>query len=241
MRFMATSTENTPTSVRGVIKDITEQHQKERQIEVFDRVLRHNLRNDLNLIRGTAETVASKTTGEIADHNTQIMSKSDRLLETVSVQRDIMEILRDDPAYEEFDIAAILEQVAASMREQYPQAELTVESPARLSVEASSHFTRAVEEVVQNAIEHNDVRQTSVQLVAEQTDDAIHVQIADNGPPIPEMERDVLVEPRERTPLYHGSGLGLWFVKLIIFRSNGEIWFDENDPHGNIITIEIPE
>lgn len=240
MIFMATTAENPSTSVRGVIKDITEQHEQERQIEVFDRVLRHNLRNDLNLIRGTAETVASKTTAEIADLSTQIVSKSDRLLETVSVQRDIMAILRDDPEYEAFDLEDVLQQVAAKMSDQYPAAELTVECPAGLSVEASSHLTRAVTELVQNAIEHNDVRQTEVQLVAQQTDDATYIEIADNGPPIPDMERDVLIEPRERTPLYHGSGLGLWFVKLIIFRSNGEITFAENEPHGNIITIEIP-
>ena len=241
LTFMPTSGAGSPTAVRGVIRDITDQHEKQRQIDVFDRVLRHNLRNDLNLIRGAAETIASETSGEVADHSERIVEKGDRLLKTVSVQRDIMETLRNDPEYTDFDIERVLQQVAANMGETYPQAELTVECPAALSVEASSQFIRAVEELVQNAIEHNDVRSPAVQLAAEQTHHAIRVQIVDNGPVIPEMEREVLVEPEERTPLYHGSGLGLWFVKLIIFRSSGEIKFDENEPNGNIITIKIPK
>lgn len=241
LTFMPTAAGGIPTAVRGVIRDITDQRQKQQQIEVFDRVLRHNLRNDLNLIRGTAETIESKTSGEIANHSEQIIEKGDRLLKTVSVQRDIMETLRMDPEYKDINIERVLQQVASNMGQRYSQAEVTVECPADLSVEASSQFTRAIEELVQNAIEHNDDRPPIVQLAAEPTDHAIRVQIIDNGPAIPEMEREVLVEPEERTSLYHGSGLGLWFVKLIIFRSNGEIMFDKNEPNGNIITTTIPK
>lgn len=241
LSFISPVAERGVTAVRGVIKDTTDREEKQRQIDVFDRVLRHNLRNNLNLIGGTAETIASRATGEIAEYSQQIIEKSDRLLKTISIQRDIMAVLRNDPQYETIDIDRALQRVAAEMSNSYTEADLTVDSHTDLSVEASTHLMRAVRELIKNAIEHNDARPAAVWLTAEHTDDGVCVQIADNGPSIPDMERDVLVEPRERTPLYHGSGLGLWFVKLIVFRSNGEIRFDENDPNGNIIRIIIPE
>ena len=72
------------------------------------------------------------------------------------------------------------------------------------------------------------------------TDEAVRIAIADSGPPIPEMERDVLGDDGEETPLYHGGGLGLWLVKLLIARSGGTITVAENSPAGNIVRIELP-
>lgn len=238
--FISTPTEDSATSVRGVIKDITDQREKQRQINVFDRVLRHNLRNNLNVIRGTAETIESHTTGEITEYGAQIRSKSDRLLETAAKQREIMDVLRKEPEHESIAVESVLQQVATVMRRKHPDAELTVDCPTGVSLKASSRVSQALKELVENGIVHNDHHPVEVHLAAEQHEDALRVTVADNGPAIPEMERGVLVKPQERTPLYHGSGLGLWLVKLIISRSNGEITFDEGSMNGNTITIEFP-
>ncbi len=239
--FISTPTEDSATSVRGVIKDITEEREKQQQINVFDRVLRHNLRNDLNVIRGTAESIESSAAGEIAEYGEQIISKSDRLLKAAAKQRDIMDVLRQEPEHKSIAIESVLRQVATVMRRKYPDAELTVDCPTGLSLEASGRLPQALKELVENGILHNDRREAEVRLAAEQGDGSVRVTIADNGPPIHEMERDVLVKPQERTPLYHGSGLGLWLVKLIVSRSNGEITFGESSLDGNTITIEFPQ
>jgi PAS domain S-box-containing protein len=49
----------------GIQDDITAQKRRERLIEVLDRVLRHNLRNDMNVIEGFADVIARKTDGEV--------------------------------------------------------------------------------------------------------------------------------------------------------------------------------
>lgn len=239
--FSPTSSEESSTAVQGIIRNITQQQEQEQQIEVFDRVLRHNLRNNLNLIRGAAEMIESEATPDIADYSEQIIEESDRLLDAATKQRDIMDILREEPEYENFAIEPLLQQIVSDMTSKHPQAELTVECPANLSVEASGRLRQALEELIENAIQHNDIRPAEVQISADQTEQSINIHIADNGPQIPEMEQDVLVKPQERTPLYHGSGLGLWLVKLIVSRSNGKITFRQNSPDGNIINIEIPK
>jgi len=40
-------------------------------------------------------------------------------------------------------------------------------------------------------------------------------------------------------PLYHGSGLGLWLINWIVKRSGGTLEFSENQPRGNVVTIEL--
>jgi len=236
----STPTEDSATSVRGVINDITGQHEKQRQINVFDRVLRHNLRNDLNVIRGMAEMIESNASNKMAESSQRIIAKSNQLLKSATKQRDIMEVLREEPEQKTMIVESILQQVATVMRQKHPDAELTVDCPSEVTLEASDRLPQALNELVENGIIHNDCRTAEVQLTAEQCSNALHISVTDNCSPIPEMEQDVLVEPQERTPLYHGSGLGLWLVKLIVSRSNGKITFEESSPDGNTITIKLP-
>lgn len=53
------------------------------------------------------------------------------------------------------------------------------------------------------------------------------------------MELDLLMDEAEETPLYHGTGLGLWLVKLITARSGGTITIEEQSPAGNIVGFEL--
>lgn len=65
------------------------------------------------------------------------------------------------------------------------------------------------------------------------------VEIADNGPDIPEEEVNVLMYEYEVKPLYHGSGLGLWLVNWIVRQSGGTLTFEQNEPPGRIVSIEL--
>jgi C4-dicarboxylate-specific signal transduction histidine kinase len=55
------------------------------------------------------------------------------------------------------------------------------------------------------------------------------------------MERNVLTDELEQTPLYHGSGLGLWLVNVIVTRSGGVLSIAENSPTGNVVGIELQQ
>jgi signal transduction histidine kinase len=71
-------------------------------------------------------------------------------------------------------------------------------------------------------------------------DERVRIEVADDGPRIPEMERRILVRGSKIEPLFHGSGLGLWLVYWIVTRSDGTLTFHENEPRGNRIRIELP-
>ncbi|MFB6228043.1 MAG: ATP-binding protein [Halobacteriales archaeon] len=76
-------------------------------------------------------------------------------------------------------------------------------------------------------------------ITVSQNSESVQIAIADHGPCIPEVERDLLSDRTKQTQLDHGSGLGLWLVKLITARSGGTITIEENSPVGNIVSIDI--
>jgi len=68
----------------------------------------------------------------------------------------------------------------------------------------------------------------------------VAVTVADDGPGMPDLDREVLVSGRAIESLSHGSGLGLWLVYWIVHRSAGSITVLDRDPRGTRVTMSLP-
>jgi PAS domain S-box-containing protein len=224
----------------GFQQDVTERKQRQEQLAVLDRVLRHNLRNDMNVIRGHAETIQAKASEEIAASAGKIVDKGEELLELAEKERHITTLLREEPTLTEITLYDSLQTIVSKVRSDYPDATIAVDCSEDVTVQATTQLDQAIKELLTNAIDHNDSPSPEASVTVTRTDESVQVAIADTGPGIPEMERNVLANELEQTPLYHGSGLGLWLVNLVIARSGGTISVDENSPAGNIVRIELP-
>mgnify|MGYP006282471859 FL=1 len=221
-------------------REITARKERQQQLELFDRVLRHNLRNDMNVIRGSADTIQSKGSGDVTWLAGQIHEMCDKLLATTEKQREITQLLREPPTQSEIELQPILREVQSNLASTYPDATIHIDCGNTTRLQAGDKFVYALEELITNAIIHNDGDNPSVAVTVSQSAEQIQITVADNGPRIPEMERDVIQNPENRNPLYHGSGLGLWLVKLIVSRSGGTVQFVETDKRGNSIAVTIP-
>jgi signal transduction histidine kinase len=104
-------------------------------------------------------------------------------------------------------------------------------------------LSTAVYQVMENAVEHNDNAEPHVTVCADYAgdrEDMIRLQVADDGPGIPETERELIDEEREITQLRHASGLGLWLVDWVLGQSGGSVAFDANEPRGTVVTLSVP-
>jgi PAS domain S-box-containing protein len=222
----------------GFQQDVTDRKQRERQLEVLSRVLRHNLRNELNVIQGQAETIQWRASGGTADRASAILDTGKTLMELAEKERAITELLMDKPQIERRDVGDIVRRIAEEVREEFPDASITIECPADVTASVSRRFGDAIEELLTNAAAHND---SSPQVVVTVTpeDGVVQIDICDDGHVIPAAERDVLLGTGDKSPTYHGSGLGLWLVNLIIARSDGTITHESVEPTGNVIGISI--
>jgi PAS domain S-box-containing protein len=223
----------------GFQQDVTERKQRQEQLAVLDRVLRHNLRNDMNVIRGHAETIQAKASEEIAVSADKIVDKGEELLQLAEKERHITTLLREEPMVTEIKLCDRLETIVSNVKSDYPDATVTVDCADEVTVRATTQLDQAIEELLINAICHNDSPSPEVSVTVSLTAETVQISIADSGPRIPDMERNVLVNELKQTPLYHGSGLGLWLVNLVVTRSGGTISVEENSPAGNIVTVEL--
>jgi PAS domain S-box-containing protein len=229
--------------VRGVVatmRDVTQRQERERQLDVLSRVLRHNLHNDMNVILGNAATLAENTSGTDRERAEVIAETGRDLLDLTDKQKRITELLSEPRIVQSVELTDLLGQTVDQLRDSHPRATIALSLPERVEVRAISEITVAVEQLVENAVEHNDSTPPVVEVDVRTGRETVTVEVADNGPGIPEQERTILTDNDAIEPLYHGSGMGLWLVNWIVTHSGGTLDFEENSPRGSVVSLTLP-
>ncbi|MFC7227604.1 PAS domain S-box protein [Salinirubellus salinus] len=221
----------------GFQRDVTERKRRETLVSVLNRVLRHNLRNDMTVVRGHAALLASEYDGPVAESGETIAETAEELVALSEKARTLEQVADDpgDPA--ERDPVTVAESVVDRVREQYPEADIAVRTAAESvpPVLGTDRLERALFEVVENAAQHAGAAST-VRVVVATDDDGVTVRVSDEGPGLASNERAVL-DGRSETPLEHGTGLGLWLANWIVTGIGGEL--EVVDPEGEGTTLEV--
>lgn len=207
-----------------------------RLTEIFGRLLRHNLRNDLTVIQGYIELLMDEIERPATDseHLRQTLS---RLITLAEKSKELRQIAQMDPHFDELSVTALLDENVAALEEAYPAATFTVSAPEEVRLLAFPSLETAVHELLENVAKHAGADPTA-SVSVDSSADAVTIEIADNGPGLPENERQVLQGERE-TPLDHGRGIGLWIVWWIIDIHDGTIETTSRST-GTTVTVRIP-
>ena len=220
-----------------VFHDVGEYLGQQQRLDVLNRVFRHDVRTETNLIHGYADQFQADPTDERAF--SVVKKSATRILELSERTRTASELF--DPVAETpppVPLVDIVDGVVSDLRTEFPCAQLSLDG------EIPAVYVPAVVEVIienlcSNAIRHNDTDAPGMWIRATVVDEWIEVVIADDGPGIDESEYDVLERGTE-TPLEHGSGIGLWIVKWAVDHVGGDVSFDGRDPRGTNVTISVP-
>jgi PAS domain S-box-containing protein len=197
-----------------VYMDITERKRRDQQLQVLNRVLRHNIRNKLNIARGVLER-ALDTAGRVSDSMAHHgLDAVDQLLELCEKARELATESASQNNPESVAIADLVTRTVRALEAEYPGAVISTDLATEALVADTGQLEQALRELCENAIEHTDQQEPRVRITVEtgsDSDDGIIITVGDNGPGIPDDQRAVL-QNGEETPLKHGDGLGLWAV-----------------------------
>ncbi|WP_434521508.1 histidine kinase N-terminal 7TM domain-containing protein [Halorubrum sp. AS12] len=219
--------------------DVTEARRYEQRLQVLNRVLRHDLKNDTNVIGGYADLLRD----HVDEEGQQYLDIIDRKVKTLThlsdQAREIDVALHSDAGRTEIDLAALVDRLCDSLESSFPRATVTVTAPESAVVSADELLESAVRNVLENAVVHNDGDDPHVEASVVADGDRFRIDVADDGPGIPPVERAVFSEARE-TALEHASGLGLWLVHWIVTESGGDLEIDTREPTGTVVRMWLP-
>jgi len=223
----------------GHYTDITDQKKRTQQLDAMDRVLRHNLHNAMTVVLGSAETIAEEADDEVAELAEVIHDSGEELLAVTRKQRDIVELLSAPPDVATVDVSRLVEAAVADVAGAHPAADIDADVPGNVTARAIPELEVAVGELLDNAVAHAEDPEPTISVAVESVEDRVHIRVADTGPPIPDAELAILRGEGEGGPLFHGSGMGLWLVNWVVSYSDGAVTYAENEPRGNVVTIDL--
>jgi len=205
-----------------------EQLAREREkFAVLSRVLRHNLRNDATVLIGQSERLATELDGSLADAAELLHSRSEEVGDLATKTKVMVEALdrRSTPnaRVNVHDVAADAVETVRERLVETDDVDISLDVPRNLWIWADDSVETALAELVENAVEHGG---SDVRVGATDGDGVVHIDVADDGPGIPDDERAILSGDSEITQLKHGSGLGLWVARSVAEAADGELTFD---------------
>ena len=215
----------------GIVEDITDRKRREQRLEVFNRILRHNLRNQLDVIKSHAEVLTERGAD---DHAERIIDSVDELAEVGAEARETDRIMSMDTQMTDVSLSEI---VAETIETTVQSTEIAVTTDLSASTLRTHEVAVriAVESAIENALEHADSR---ISVTLEDEADRSIVTIEDDGPGIPE-EQLTPIEAGTETNLRHARGLGLWLLRWSVDTLNGHLSFETTD--GTTVEIVVPD
>lgn len=209
----------------AVYTDITKRKRREQEQrmlkEVFSRVFRHNIRNELTVSRGQMEVIEAETDAErIIERATTARESIVQVLNHTEKARQIERLVDMNPSTIEQSVQSLVESAVKQCQQKYDS--LTINTNTEdTTVQIVQGFEIVIQNAVENAVEHNP-EPVEVDITTNVASNTVELTVSDNGVGIHADEVAVIEEEHE-TQLFHGSGVGLWLMKWYVDRAGGTL------------------
>lgn len=199
----------------------------------------HDLRTPLGRLRQRLEDARERatTTGEYETATEAAIAEADGLLEIFSALLRIAQIEAgaQKSAFADVDLSALLRSIGDAYAPPAEDTGHTIDSAIEDGVTIMGDrqlLAQLFSNLVENALNHTPAG-TTVRLVLRKTATGFEAQVNDNGPGIPEAEREKVFDRfyrLDRSRTTKGSGLGLALVKAIAALHGLSLALKDNNP-----------
>ncbi len=220
--------------------DVTDREMLRQRVQVLNRIFRHNIRNDLDVIRSHAEFALENGDGSRTDESiARILEVTDEVARLSADARQIERLTRHSSDEQSVvDLAQLVDTVVETVTRDRPDVSVTVEVPeVELSVNRGL-LRFALRNLVDNAVEHNDSPSPRVEVRATGRESGVRIEVTDNGPGIPDAEWQVIEAGREEIH-DHATSLGLWGTKWTVQMMGGDLSRRDSES-GATVVIDLP-
>ncbi|WP_256299440.1 PAS domain-containing sensor histidine kinase [Haloarchaeobius salinus] len=233
-----------------VVRDLTEQKEREKrltelseELDVLNRVLRHDIRNDMNVVLGWGQELEPHVAPEGRESFLNIVDAVEHTVELTKEVRDLAEAITKG---EEFPtrpthLAHVLSDQLAKNRKKFEAATFEVDGDlAAVTVCGNEMLASVFDNLLSNAVIHHDGDHPTVTVRTEVDGDAVVVTVADDGPGIPDSRKRLVFGRGEHGIDSPGTGIGLFLVDSLVDGYGGSVTIEDNDPRGTVFIVTLP-
>jgi PAS domain S-box-containing protein len=231
-------------------RNITERKRTEQELksqrddlELLNQVVRHDIRNDLQVVSAHAELLEDHVDAEGQEHLDQLKESNEQAAELTITARDLTDvILRSESDLEPTLLEPVVEQQISELESSHTDATFTVDDSIEgKTIRADDMLGTVFTNLLKNAVQHSDKEHAEVTITANLSADTVEVRVSDNGPGIPDSQKETVFGKEEKGLESSGTGIGLYLVHEIVTGYGGEVWVeDRTDADGAVFVIDFP-
>lgn len=232
--------------------DVTERKEYEQRLEeqrdnleTVNQVVRHDIRNDLQLVTAYADLLAEhiEVGSDRHEYVEKVQKSASHAVELTRTAREITDVmLTSEDDQEQVPLHNSLTSELDEVQAAYSEAAITIEGavPA-VDVLADEMLESVFHNLLTNAIQHNDKPVPKVTVAVEDRPDTVRVRVADNGPGVPDEQKEKIFGKGQKGLNSEGRGIGLHLVQTLVESYGGDVWVTDNDPAGAVFVVELPK
>lgn len=224
-------------------KDVERQlRQRNEELAILNHLTRHDIRNDVSLVVGRARELRDNVEPGYDGLVDEIVNSSNHVLQLTRTIGDIVESIsrEGDPELQPVDLGRILETEVETARSLYSGGVITVEdSPEGVEVRANELLSSVFANLFGNAMLYNDKDTPEVTVSSEVGDESVSVSVADNGPGIPEYQREQLFSAPE-SGMEASTSVGLYLVGRLVEQYGGDVEVENREEGGAAFHVTLP-
>lgn len=219
-----------PIGMWVLVRDITETKKAEERGEFLHSLLRHDLKNKINVIKGyhvLLEDMVDEEGQEILDKLEKVIHSSQRLIEMVRKLAKLEKV----ESLEEVYLNTYLVDAVYSNRDLAEEKGFTIDMEVdTFKVKGGPLLVELFSNIISNAIEHSGGNKLKIKSIED--DDTVKVRIEDNGRGIEDEYKEKILEKGYIGPDSSGTGLGLYLCKKIVDTYRGKMEIKDSDVGG---------
>lgn len=216
---------------------------EQQKLQFVNSVLRHNVLNSMSVILGQTDCLREQLPAAHHDALYQIETHGQTIVEHVENVRHYTRVVTDEDTEVNLtavNLSRILTTELETARTTHPDAVVTGDVPADVYVVADELVAVLVENLIANAVQHNDETTPHVTVSLDVHEEIVQLVVCDTGPGIPAARVEEIFAWGTEETRTEATGTGLALANVLVQRYDGNIELEERDPHGTVVTVEFP-
>jgi signal transduction histidine kinase len=218
----------------------------------FFSTVAHELRNPLNALHLTLAGLIRAQSGKTPMAPDQLVARINRastqVMRLSKLVDDMLDVSRISSGRfqlqnEEFDAAAILNDVVERMKDQAEPEQISVSMPASLIMHCDRvRFAQVASNLLSNAIQYGN--QNLIEIHLRSDDATIRLEVVDHGIGIADEDQERIFERFAKLGNDNPNvrfGLGLWISREVVGAMHGTISVSSRLGQGSTFTVELPK